>query len=117
MTPRRWRRRILTISSLGVADSAVPRDLSIRLPQVQGGDIEQSIVLLPQEPRGGELHERGRVRVREGRGRDLETTATLLREHISVQDGTVADGEHITGHRLQIRGEMVRRRNGILRVA
>src|SRR5437899_8980647 len=117
MTPRRWRRRILTISSLDVAGSAVPRDLSIRLPQVQGRDIEQPIVLLPQEPRGGELHQRGRVRVCEGRGRDLETTATPLGEHISIQDGTVADREHIAGERLQIRGEVVRRRDRVLRVA
>src|SRR5438552_1206738 len=105
MTPRRWRRRILTISSLDVAGSAVPRDLSIRLPQVQRRDIEQPIVLLPQEPRGGELHQGGRVRVCEDRGRDLETTATLLGEHIAIQDGTVADREHIAGQGLQGRGD------------
>src|SRR6266513_1310595 len=109
MTPRRWRRRIFTISSLGVAGSAVPRDLSIRLPQVQGDEIEQPVVLLPKAPRGGELHQRGRVRVCERRGRDLETTTTLFREHISVQDGTVADREHIAGERLQIRREVLGR--------
>src|SRR4029079_1046840 len=102
MTPRRWRRRIWTVWSRGVPGSAVPRDLSIRLPQIQRGDIEQPIVLLAQEPRGGELHPRRRLRTCEGRGRDLETPAALFREHISVQDGTVANGEHIARDGLQV---------------
>src|SRR5437016_1682350 len=117
MTPRRWRRRILTISSLDVAGSVVPRDLSIRLPQVQRRDIEQPIVLLSQEPRGGELHQRSRVRACEDRGRDLETTATLLGEHHAIQHGTVTDREHIAGQGLHIRGQMPRRRHRVLRVA
>src|SRR5439155_17149338 len=49
------------------------------------------------------------------RGRDLETTTTLFRDQISVQDGTVADGQHTAGQRLQIRGEVVRRGDRILR--
>src|SRR6476469_6526638 len=117
MTPRRWRRRILTISSLGVAGSAVPRDLSIRLPQVQRDDIEEPIVLLAKAPRGGELHQRGRVRVCERRGRDLETDAALFRERIPAQDVTGANGEHSARDGRQVRSEMVRCGDRVLRHA
>ena len=40
-----------TTSTLDAPCSLIPRDLSIGLPQVQGDDVERSIVLLTEEPR------------------------------------------------------------------
>src|SRR4029078_7856124 len=108
MTPRRWRRRIFVTSRLAAPSSVVPRDLSIRLPQVHRHDIEHLVMLLPEEPRYRELDERRGVRVCDpGRG-ELDPGAHRS-EHLPVQDGTVADRKPLSRASLDLGDESLRR--------
>src|SRR4029079_4352784 len=107
MTPRRWRRRIFVTSRLAAPSSVVPRDLSIRLPQVHRHDIEHLVMLLPEEPRYRELDKRRGVRVCDpGRG-ELDPDPHRS-EHLPVQDGTVADRKHLSRASLDLSDEGLR---------
>src|SRR3954467_1985001 len=81
ITPRRWRRRIFVTSRLAAPGSAIPRDLSIRLPQVHRHDVEHLVVFLSEEPRHCQLDERVRVGVR-GRGRGELHPGAHRSEHV-----------------------------------
>src|SRR6202795_5312236 len=94
LTPRRWRRRIRVTSSLEACCPLIPRDLSIRLPQVQRDDVEEPVVLFAEEPGYRELDQRACARVRRERPTDLNPMAQLL-EFMAVEHRTVADRQHL----------------------
>src|SRR5437870_544187 len=116
MTPRRWRRRILAISSRGASMSLVPGDLRIRLPQVQGHDVERPVEFFAQEPWHGELDDRLRRRVSHERRGELHTWAQLG-DLIVIQDGTVPDSKHLAGYGLELRQQVFGRGDGGLPLA
>src|SRR3990170_5293163 len=108
ITPRRWRRRIRVTSIRGASGSLIPSDLRIRLPQVYRHKVEETVVLLPDEPRKSQLHHRRGARVRVRRRGELHLPSELL-ELSTVQDGTVADGEHLPPERLEFPHKVVGR--------
>src|ERR687898_42787 len=108
MTPRRWRRRIRVTSSRGASGSLIPSDLRIRLPQVHRYQVRRPVGLLADEPRGRQADQRRGPRVRE-RGRGQFHTGVYLLELLPVQDGTVADEQHLVALDLELGGQRVRR--------
>src|SRR5213082_610853 len=87
--------------------SLIPSDLRIRLPQVEGHNLERPIEFFPLQAGNRKLHQGGGLRIRERRRRELHLSAEAG-ELPPVPQRAVPDEDDLLAAGLELRYEAVR---------